>query len=68
MDCGDIYFAIKVDFKRKGRGVKNGAAIITVAQVALDVAGYLWTEAPFQILTNQANCGLAQNTHNGPPL
>ena len=65
--AGDIHFAVKINFKREGRSVKHCAAIVAAAQVALDFAGYLRREAPFQVLANQSNCGLARHAHGGLP-
>ncbi len=67
MDWGKIYFAVKIDFKCQGSSVKHCPAIITASQMALDFARYLWSQAPFQILANQADCGLAGHAHDGPP-
>jgi hypothetical protein len=67
MDGRQIHFAIKIHFEGQRRSVKHRAASITAAQVALDFTCHIWREAPFQILTNQPNCGLTWHPHNGPP-
>jgi hypothetical protein len=42
MNDWGFYFAVKIDFKREGCGVKDRAAISTAAQVALYFTRNLW--------------------------
>jgi hypothetical protein len=62
-----FHFAIKVDFKSEGGGVKNGAAVIAVAQMVLNLTCHLRSEAPFKIFANQSNCCLTCHAHDSVP-
>lgn len=47
-----FHFAVKIDFEGQSGGIKNGAAIMAIAQVALDFARNFGRQAAFQIFAN----------------
>jgi hypothetical protein len=44
---GSFHFAVKIDLEGQGGGVKNRAAILAVAQVALDIASDFRSQTAF---------------------
>jgi hypothetical protein len=58
-----LYLAIEIDFQRESCGIEDSAAIPALSQVALNFTRYLRSEAPFQILANKPDCGLARHAH-----
>ena len=55
--------AIEIHLKSKRGRVENRAAICTLPKMTLNLAGYLRCKAPFKILANKSNCGLACHAH-----
>ena len=49
---GRFHFAVKINFEGQGCSVKNGAAILAVAQVALDFARYFGRQPAFQVFAD----------------
>jgi len=68
MQGGNFHLAVEIDFQGQGCSVEHRPAIVAGTQMVLDFTAYFWSEAPFQILTDQSNCSFACHTHNGPPV
>jgi hypothetical protein len=47
-----LYFAIKIDFERECSSVKNGPAVLAVAEVALDVTSDFRGQPAFQVFAD----------------
>jgi hypothetical protein len=47
-----FHFAVKINFEGQGGGIKNGAAIMAKAQVALDFARNFGRQPAFQVFAN----------------
>jgi len=45
-------FAIKIDFQGEGCGIKDGSAVLAVAEVALNVASDFGSQPAFQIFAD----------------
>jgi hypothetical protein len=50
-----------------GCGIEDGPAVITVRQMALDLAGDLRREAALQVFADQPDCGFTIHAHDAVP-
>jgi len=49
---GGFHFAVKIDFEGKCCSVKNCAAVLAVAQMALDIARNFGCQPAFQVFAD----------------
>ena len=47
-----LYFAVKIDFQGQGSRIEYGAAIVAIAQMALDFTAHFGSQAAFQIFAD----------------